>query len=366
MGRVIDVNTHRADPAAVVPSPRRRWLAGGACLLVLGTFLGWLVLRPPAVQAAAEGRAWLGGFADLLTSSRLLGATGPATIALFPGLDPEAAADCVTTWSRRDPSAPIVVSQRVELGRLAGDACNEAQFGSLSMTLRQSESVTPGAVVQRFTEAFGPPAINRDTGRDGSISYLWLVLDGVFVRLEEPAGPRATGMFSVLFTRFYAAPTAFPTPADGSAWMDRTADLLTGPALAHARGQAAVGMVDAPMEATPSDDGCTTYFMAKLRTKRPIESGQTLSLDRAQGQPCEEAGFASLSMMVWRNATVTAEALASRFSNKLGSPVVTRAFDRDEIAYRWRTPYGTTVDLTEGLAGDWRHWLRLRIAKSDT
>jgi hypothetical protein len=92
---------------------------------------------------------------------------------------------------------------------------------------------------------------------------------------------------------------------------------------------------------------------------------QALSLDRAEGQPCDEARFASLSVMVWRDATITAEALASRFSNKLGSPTATRAFDRDEIAYRWRTPYGTTVDLTEGFAGDWRHWLQLRTSKVD-
>lgn len=360
---MVEVNTRQVDPAAV--TPRRRWLAAGALLLASMAILGWFILRPSAVPPEAEGQAWLAGFADLLTSSRLLGAKGPAAIALFPGLDPEAAPECVTTWSRSDPSGPIVVRERVELGRLAGDACDQAQFGTLSTTLRQSQGVTPGALVQRFTEAFGPPAINRDTGLDGSISYLWLVLDGVFVRLEEPAGPRAIGTFSILFTRFNAAPTAFPTPADGGAWMDRTVDLLTGPALAHAQGQAARGMVDAPMEATPSDDGCPTYFTANLLTKGPIGSGQTLSLDRAEGQPCDQAGFASLSMMVWRNASVTAEALVSRFSEKLGSPVVTRAFDRDEIAYRWRTRYGTTVDLMEGLAGDWRHWLRLRTAKVD-
>ncbi len=361
---MIDVDTQRTDPAAVAPGPRRRRLAVGA-LLLISVIMGWLALRPPAVPSEAQGQAWLTGLADLLTSSRLLSAKGPVAMALFPDLDPETAPDCVTTWSRRDPAAPIVVRQSVELGRLPGDACDQAQFGKLSMTLRQSEGVTPGALVQRFTEAFGPPAINRDTGLNGSISYLWLVLDGVFVRLEEPAGPRATGMFSILFTRFYAAPTTFPTSADGIAWMDRTTDLLSGPALPQARGQAAVGMVDAPMEPTPSDDGCPTFFMAKLLTKRPIESSQALSLDRAEGQPCDEAAFASLSMMVWRNATVTAEALAGRLSSRMGSAVVTRAFDRNEIAYRWHTPYETTVDLTEGLAGDWQRWLRLRISKSD-
>lgn len=128
-------------------------------------------------------------------------------------------------------------------------------------------------------------------------------------------------------------------------------------------GQAAVGMVNASMEATPFDNGCRTYFMADLLTKGSIASGQSLSLDQAEGQPCDEAGFVSLSMMVWRNASVTAEALVSRFSDTLGSPVVTRAFDRDEIAYQWRTQHGTTVDLVEGLAGEWRHWLRLRMSK---
>ena len=66
----------------------------------------------------------------------------------------------------------------------------------------------------------------------------------------------------------------------------------------------------------------------------------------------DETGFASLSMMVWRRGPVTAEALVNRFSDKLGSPVVTRTFDRDEIGYQWRTQYGTTVDLLEGLTGD--------------
>ena len=171
MVRVNDVNIRLADPAPVVPSPRRRRLTAGALLLTSVFVLGWLTLRPAAVPSEAEGRAWLAGFADLLTSSRLLAAKGPAAIVLFPGLDPEAAPECVTTWSRRDPSAPIVVRQSVDLGRLPGDACDQAQFGNLSMTLRQSEGVTPGVLVQRFTEAFGQPVINRDTGLDGSIGY---------------------------------------------------------------------------------------------------------------------------------------------------------------------------------------------------
>ena len=176
-------------------------------------------------------------------------------------------------------------------------------------------------------------------------------------RIQEPVGPGAAGTFSVLLLRFYASPTALPTPAEGVAWMDRTVDLLTGAALAHARGPAAAGMVGASMQAGPyRDNGCQTDFVADLLKKGPIGSDQMLALDHTEGQPCDEAGFASLSMRVWQRAPVTSEALVSRISDKLGSPMVTRAFDRDEIAYQWRTQHGTTVELLEGLTGDWRHW----------
>lgn len=337
-------------------------------LLASAALLAWFVLlRPPAVPSEADGKAWLTGFADQIGSSRLLGAKRPDVMALFPGLEPEAAPGCVTTWSRNDPSAPIVVRQRLELGRFGNDACDDAQFGMLTTTLRQSEGVTPGALVQRLTEAFGPPAISRDTSLDGSISTMWLILDGVFVRLREPVGPRAAGTFSVLYTRFYAAPTTLPTTAEGVKWMDGTVDLLTGPALAHAHGPATAAMVGADMQATPfSDDGCQTDFTVDLLTKGPIGSGQMLALHHAEGQPCDEAGFAALSMMVWRRGPVTAEALVSRFSDRLGSPVVTRTFDPDRIDYQWRTKYGITVDLLEGLTGDWRHWLKLRASNPRT
>ncbi len=347
--------------------PRHLRLGAGGLLLASAAILVWFVLlRPPAVPSEADGRAWLTGFTDLLTSSRLLGAKGPDAPALFPGLQAEAAADCVTTWSRTDSSAPIVTRQRLEVGRLGDDACDKAQFGMLSTTLRQSEGVAPGALARQFTEAFGPPAIDRDTGLNGSISYTWQILDGVFARMEEPVGPGAAGTFSVLFVRFYASPTTLPTAAEAAAWMDSTVDLVTGPALAHAQGPATAGMVGAAMQATPdTDEGCQTYFMTDPLIKGPIGSGQTLILSHAEGQPCDETGFVSLSMMVWQRAPVTAEALVSRIIDKLGSPIVTRAFDQDRVSYHWRTQHGTTVELLEGLTGEWRHWLRLHISKSE-
>lgn len=346
--------------------PARRWAGLGAGLLASAALVAWFVLRPPAAPSKADGEAWLTGFADLLTSSRPLGAEGRDAAALFPGLQPDPAAECVTAWSRTDPSAPIVMRQRLDIARLDGEPCDKAQFGSLGTTLRQSEGVTPGALVRRFTEAFGPPSIDRDIALNGSISYRWLILEGVFVRLEEPVGPGAAGPFSVLFVRFYASPTTLPSAAEGEAWMDGTVDLMTGPALAHARGPAAAAMVDASLQAAPyADDGCPTYFWADLRKKGPIGSGQVLTLSRAEGRPCEDAEFAGLSMMVWLRGPVAAEALVGRISAKLGDPVVTRVFDADEIAYQWRTPHGTTVNLLEGLAGDSRHWLRLRTSKQD-
>lgn len=150
--------------------PRHLRLSASGLLLALAGILVWFVLlRPPAVPAQADGQAWLTGFADFLTSSRLLGAKGPDAFALFPGLQSEATADCVTTWSPTDPSAPIVTRQRLEVGRLGGEACDKAQFGMLNTTLRQSEGVTPGALAHRFTETFGSPTIDRDTGLTGSI-----------------------------------------------------------------------------------------------------------------------------------------------------------------------------------------------------
>ena len=346
---------------------RRLRLGAIGLLLAATAVLAWfLVLRPPAVPSQADGEAWLTGFADRLVDARTLGAKGPGALALFPGLGVWSTGDCVTSWSRTDTSAPIVTYQRLELGRLGADACDKAQFGMLSTTLRQSEGITPGALAERFTGQFGQPDIHRDAGLRGSVTYQWQILDGVWVHMGEAVRPGGADDFSVLFVRNYASPAALPTVAEGLAWMDGTVALLTGPELAQARGAAVPELIGAAMQArTANASGCPTTFMADLLKQQPIGSGQTLFLDQDEGQPCAEARFSGLSMRVWQRAPVTAEALVTRISAKLGSPAVARAFDRDGITYWWRTAHGTTVELFEGLTGDWRHWLTLRAAKSD-
>lgn len=338
---------------------RRLRLGATGLLLVAAVVLAWfLVLRPPAVPSEAEGQAWLTGFADRLTDARTLDAKGPGAWS---------ADDCATSWSHRDPSAPIVTYQRLELGRLGTDACDKAQFGMLSTTLRQSEGITPGALAERFTGQFGQPDIHRDAGLRGSVIYRWDILDGVWVQIDEPVRPGGADDFSVLFVRSYASPAALPTVAEGLAWMDGTVALLTGPELPRARGTAAAELAGAAMLGHPSGaSGCSTDFTADLLKQQPIGSGQTLLLERAEGQPCSEARFSWFSMRVWQRAPVTAEALVTRIDARLGSPAVARVFDRDGITYRWRTAHGTTVELFEGLRGDWQHWLTLRAWRSDT
>ena len=148
----------------------RRW-AAVAALLAAAAGLGCvLLLRGPAVPPEAEGEAWLAGFADRLAAPDTWSARGPAALALFPGLGTWSTGSCVLTWSKRKPSAPVVTYQRLELGRLRPDEpCEQAQFGMLSTTLRQSEGVTPGALAALFTDRFGPPAIHRDTSLRGAI-----------------------------------------------------------------------------------------------------------------------------------------------------------------------------------------------------
>jgi len=331
-------------------------------LLVAAAVLAWfLVLRPPAVPSQADGEAWLAGFVDRLVDARTLGAVGPGALALFPGLGPWSAGDCVTSWSRTDPSAPVVTYQRLELGRAGADACDKAQFGMLSTTLRQSEGITPGALAERLTGQFGQPDIHRDAGLRGSVTYQWQILDGVWVHMSEAVQPGGADDFSVLFVRSYASPSALPTVSEGLAWMDGTVALLTGPELPRARGAAAAGMVGAAMQGYPDGaSDCQTDFMADLLKQQPIASGQTLSLEQDEGRPCSQARFSRLSMRVWQRAPVTAEALVTRISAKVGSPAVTRVFDQDGITYQWQTAHGTTVELFEGLTGDWQHWLALR------
>ena len=345
---------------------RRVSLGGALISLTVLAFVGWwFVLRTPPGPPEAEGRAWLTRFSDLLTSPRALGARGPGALALFPGLGPWSTGRCVTEWSRSDASAPIVTYQRLELGRLDGDACVQAQFGMLSTTLRQSEGVTPGALMERFTAAFGPPDFHQDWTLGGSATTTWQVLDGIHITLEEPVGPGGGAAFSLLFVRQYGTATAIPTAAEGEQWMSRIVDLMTGPALLAARGPAAVKLIDADMQPQLFDDsGCPTEFIADPKKAGAIGSDQDVALRRAPGEPCGDAVVSSVSMQIWRREPVTAEALVKRIAEKIGAPTVSRTFERSGVDYEWHTPAGTTVELYEGLSGGFEHWLRLRMNRS--
>ena len=323
----------------------------------------FLVLRGPVVPPEAEGQAWLAGFADRLAAPGTWSARGPAALALFPGLGIWSAGDCVLTWSKQDPSAPVVTYQRLELGRVnAAKPCDQAQFGMLSTTLRQSEGVTPGALAALFTERFGQPDIHRDSALRGAVTYAWQVQDGIFAHLEERVQPSGADTFSLLFMRSYGSPTALATVQEGERWMDRTVDLVTGPALAEARGPAAVSrLIDADLLPDGRDAAtCPTSFDANLLTKGPIGSGQSLLLERSDGAPCEQARFSWLSMRIWQREPVTARALAARLEAKLGAPTLSRDFDRNAVRYRWTTAQGVAVELTEDLSPAGRYWLGLR------
>ncbi len=360
-------DTGPAPPRANRGVPRRargRTIGGAALLAAAAAGLGcFLLLRGPAVPPEAEGQAWLAGFADRLTAPATWRARGPASLALFPGLGPWSTGTCVLTWSRRDPFAPIVTYQRLELGRLGADEpCDQAQFGMLSTTLRQSEGITPGALGALFTDRFGPPAIHRDTSLRGAITYAWQVQDGIFAHLEERVQPGGADTFSLLFVRSTAAPTTSATAQEGERWMDRTVDLVTGPALAEARGPAAVArLVDADLEPDGKDAAtCPTSFDANPLTKGPIGSGHSLRLERPDGAPCEQARFAWLSVRIWQREPVTAAAVAGRLDARMGAATLSRDFDRNAVRYRWTTAGGIAVELTEDLSAAGRHWLGLR------
>ena len=339
-----------------------RSLAAATPVLLAAAVAAWVVLRPAAAPPEEEGKAWLSAFADRLTSPQSWNARGPAALALFPGFEPWSNTGCVTAWSRRDASAPVVTYQRLELGRLAADPCDQAQFGMLSTTLRQSEGITPGALVNRFEEQFGPPAVHRDTSLRGSISYRWLLQDGIFVQVEEPVGPGADGEFSVLFVRSYAAPTKLASPEEGEAWMDQAVALVAGPTLPAARGQAVVGMFGTAMQPQDTGDaGCATNYASDLLHKTPIVIETTLILERGENAPCAQARFSWMSMRVWQHEPVTAGDLAKRLDAKLGPAAVSRDFEHSSATYRWATPYGTSVELSETLSGDGVHWLGLRV-----
>lgn len=356
---------HGDDPPCdgdelVGPSVRRTALPLAA-LLLGAAGLGWFLLRPAAPPLEAEGRAWLSAFANRLTDRATWAARGPAALALFPGLGPWSTDDCVLAWSNRDPSAAVVTYQRLELGRLDGDACDQAQFGLLSTTLRQSEGITPSALVERFTAQFGTPEIARSAQLNGTISYKWQVGDGIFARMEEPVGPDGGDSFSVLFVHYYGSPTALATPVEAERWMDRTVELVTGPALAAARGPAIIPLLDASMQ--PSEIGgtdCPLYFDSDPRRKAPIATQESLILEREEGAPCPTTRLSHLSMQVWVREPVTAAAVVGRIGKRLGEPAVSRDFDRDRIGYRWTTKEGLALELLENTSLSGRYWLTLR------
>lgn len=322
---------------------------------------GFLFLRPSQGPPEAEGRAWLAAFADRLASPTTWSAKGPAALALFPGLGTWSDNECVRAWSMRDARAPVVTYQRLELGQFGNEPCDQAQFGMLSTTLRQSDGITPGALVERFTDLFGPPEFSRDTGLRGSIKYTWQVQDGIFATLEERVQPGGAEDFSVLFVRSYASPTSLASPADGERWMSRTVDLMTGSALSLGRGAAVVPLLEVDMQPVGIEAAtCPTMFEANLLNKGPIGTGQSLILERLEGAPCEQAYFSWLSMRIWQREPVTAAALAKRFDDKLGAATISRDFDRNSVKYRWTTPRQTAVELTEDLSVPGHYWLSLR------
>lgn len=332
-------------------------------LLASAAGLGYLlVLRGPDVPPEAQGRAWMGEFADRLGSSDTWGARGPAALALFPGLGTWSGGDCVLSWSMRDASAAVVTYQRLELGRLnADEPCGQAQFGMLSTTMRQSEGITPGALAERFTERFGPPDIHRDTSLRGNITYTWQIQDGIFAHLDEPVRPGGADTFSLLFVRSYASPVSLANPQESERWMGRTVDLVTGPDLPNARGAAAAKLIDADMRPDGIDAAtCPTIFESNLLSKGPIGSGQSLMLEQPDGAPCEDARFSWLSMRIWQREPVTAAGLAARLEARLGPPILSRDFERNAVRYRWTTSHGTAVELTEDLSATGRYWLTLR------
>ena len=271
----------------------------------------------------------------------------------------------MTEWSRTDRSAPIVTYQRLELGRQLGDACEQAQFGMLSTTLRASDGITPGALIKRFTDRFGPPEFHHDASLRGELSYKWQVAEGMFAHLEEPVGPGRGDTFSLLFVRYYGASTALPTPAEAERWMDATAALVASPDLPRASAAEAIRQAGVEMAPGLRDaDGCPEGYDAPLDRHGLIGSHQGLWFGRDAGQPCEAARFQAFHEEVWKREPVTADALVQRIAARLGQPVVSRSPDRDGLSYRWTTSYETSVDLFEGLSGGMEHTIRLLVQRT--
>ena len=292
----------------------------------------------------------MAAFADRLTSRELLGARGASAMAFFPGIGTWSTGDCVTEWTRKDRSASIVRYERLELGRQPADACDQAQFGILSTTIRQSEGITPGALVARIAENFGPPDTHRDTGLSGSITYSWTILDGVFLHVEEPVRPGGSDEFSVLFMHSYAAPTFVPNAAEGEQWMDRAVALLTDSNLLAARGMGAVRLVDASLLPQSLDPAkCPVSYMSDLMAKHPIADSISLYLEQATPPYCGEARFDGLSFSVWQREPVTPAAMVARLQAKLGAPELRRDIQMNSLYYRWKTRHGAAVEVSQSM-----------------
>lgn len=104
-----------------------------AMLVVAVTSVGgWFAFRRGAGPDAEAGRAWLDGFATLITSPGLLGPRGPGALALFPGLGAWPTAGCQVEWRKADGLGPVIVSQGRELARLKSDPCDQVPSLALS------------------------------------------------------------------------------------------------------------------------------------------------------------------------------------------------------------------------------------------
>ena len=323
-----------------------RSIALAVLLLAIAGAGGWFAVQRGAGPDAAAGGAWLDGFAGRLTSPGLLGARGPAALALFPGLGPWPGSGCQTSWRKTDGLGPVIVSQTLDLARQETDSCDQAQFGQLSTVLRQLDGVTPGALVEWFTERFGAPDMHRDTGLVGSITYGWDVLYGVHIRIEEPVQTGAP--FLVVLTRFLGASTALPSPAEGERWLDQATALLTGTDLPAAHGKQARDLVDPSLTPDPAmGDGCPRSFSTSgAATREPIAYDKSLLLQRTEAD-CDTAGFEHLSLTVWVRGPVTVQAMVERLAARLGPPALERDFATDVLRYEWKTGRGTTIGVSE-------------------
>ena len=167
--------------------------------------------------------------------------------------------------------------------------------------------------------------------------------------------------FSVLFVRSYASPTSLASEAEGERWMSQTVDLVTGPALPAAWGAAVVRLLDADMQPVGIDAAtCATMFEANLLIKGPIGTAHSLVLERPNDTPCEQSRFSWFSVRIWQHEPVMAAALVKRIDAKVGAAETSRDFEADSIKYRWTTPHGSAVELSENLSASGRHWLSLR------